>query len=235
MVGRYLLAARQGVGVAISVHVVSCDGFAPLCVEVDGLVGCDEVGHALAVVVGRAEAVGLSVPAREDVVAIKGEGVGGECLRLAAGNRLVGHRAAAAVGVEVDGVGARPLGVERDSLARCDGQVSDARAVGVGCAEAVGLSVPARENVVLAGEGVGGQCLRLADGKCLVGHRAAAAVGIEADGVGGRPLRVEVKGCARCDGQVSDARAVSVGCAEAVGLGVPSRENVVLAGEGVGG
>ena len=133
----------------------------------------------------------------------------------------------------MDGVGGRPLGVERDGLASF-GEIYHRSAAGETGAGAVALGIPAYEYVVLAGEDVGGQFLRLANDKRLVGHCAGAAVGVEVDGVGGRPLGVERHGfTVSC--KVGDALAVGVGGAATVGLRVPASEDVARAGEGVGG
>ena len=78
--------------------------------------------------------------------------------------------------------------------------------------------------ITVAGEGVGGESLRSVVGECLVTHRTCCIVVVlvESDGVGdGNPLCVErdiaidVGSCAR--GKVDAA---------AIGLGVPSREDV---------
>ena len=90
-----------------------------------------------------------------------------------------------------------PLGVERDRRAVGGGDVGRGLLVGVACAAAVGLGVPALEHVVLAGEGVGGKALCCIVGEGLIVHRALAAVGIIVYGVMvGRPRGVEGDGLA---------------------------------------
>ena len=180
------------------------------------------------------------VPALERV-ALAGEQVGVEDSPAAARYALGVGVLRAAVRVEGDddllalghvGVGLRlPLGVEDRVLAK-----SDALAVGVGGAAAVGRGVPAVEveavaNELVLGDGRGDVLVEL-----LVGHVARTAVGVERylyllldlvldplgvqgdrRGLAGRPHR----------------RAVVEGHARAVSRHVPAGERVAVAGEGV--
>ena len=142
----------------------------------------------------------------------------GRRVRLSFGQR-------AAVEVIADGIGAdSPLGKQLNIGALYRGEVLHDLAVGVGHI-AVARRGPAVEAVARAGEGVGGQgpCSVVGEGLCC--HRALAAVGVEADGVGdGSPLGPELlvaRGACSNGGH---------GIARQPLVGVPSAEGVALAG-----
>ena len=152
-----------------------------------------------------------------------------------------------ACGIGDDGVvGAEPLGAVRVEIGDVDppcggerhdgilgvGEVQDGRAVRV---DGAVRAAPAGEGVVRAREGVGGERLRRVVGEGLVGHRALAAVGVEADGVGvRRPLRIEIDGAVCLGGKVRDGRAVRIDDGSVL-AGAPSREVIARAREGAGG
>ena len=193
----------------------------PLGVERHGgVVLGGDVLHLLAVRVGGAEAVGLSVPAVE-VVARAGVGAGGQGLGLVVVEEFVVHRAVRrAVAVEGDGVAVgRPLGPQLHVARRAGGDG------GHGVAAAVSAGVPAAELIARPGGCAEGDGCAL-DG---VGRGVVAVVGAAAEVVGdgvlrGSPLgpQLHVARRAAADGGHLVARQAAVG--------VPAAEGVARAG-----
>ena len=195
---------------------------------VEGRVGAQ--CHGGTVVVRHAAAVGCGVPAGEGVAGA-GEGVGVQRGRDTLVNRLGGHLALAAVGIERhdDLRVLGPHGVEGNHAAILGGQVLDLRLVRIGGAGPVGCRVPASEGVVCLHERIRRERLRHVVGVGLIEHgpggRCVVLVELHRVGVGG-PLRV--------DRRVARHRSVEIVCRGQALDSIPAAEGVTV-GDRVGG
>ena len=142
------------------------------------------------------------------------------------------HRADAAVGIEGNGNGFLPLGIEDKAVGDiCPGDESP---IGIRFAAAVGRRVPAGEYVFVTGEGIGVQAQVYADLALLRLHAALAAVGVKGHGnIAGFPLGIQGEGAGHVGGR--DRCAVGVGFAGAVLQRIPACKIIIVSIELVDG
>ena len=160
-------------------------GLLPLCIERHGaVVRCGQVDDAL---VGRVAVVIAVLPSVEQLAGV-GERVGPQLLRHVVGERLVAHRARAAVGVVNHHVlVGRPFGIKRDGPHRAG------RDAGHGTAREARIVVPSAEGVARARR-VGQRGHARTGGVCRgIARRVRAAVEHVGDAVVGY-LRVRIVG-----------------------------------------